>query len=371
MIPLVDMMTCDCLHDVDVSFDVTYASFVFTCDTLFQTNVDHVDFHMCDDLATCMPCYESFKFSPIVASKKLNNFSFQCLVCNNVDTLSYENAPIAFSNFGDSSFCHVENFPFLLHIDHSHMSYIPFDFGVFGDVQMERCVIMDDAFMYHAHNFFLWNFVCNGSRFIMSTSIEHELTKRALESIFHESCGSIPPLFPFPCVASNKLNNAISISPLTSFYLRARSCLLAARSRSNGPHRAVLHVLRARGTHSSGGVGSFSSSFGANCSSFFLFLNIRPCREVFDGGTRRGRLHPRSGGCILAVAAASSRRRLHPRGVGLIPAAVAASSRRWRHPRGAGYILVAETTSPHRSIAPSPATFPTSPVTSIARYSIC
>ena len=122
--------------------------------------------------------------------------------------MSYENAPIAFLNFGDSSFCHVENFsPSLLHIDQPHMSYIPFDFGVFGDVQMDRCVIMDDAFIYHAHNFFLWNFVCNGSRFIMSTSIEHELTKRALESIFHESCGSFPPLSPFPCVASYKLNN--------------------------------------------------------------------------------------------------------------------------------------------------------------------
>ena len=49
MIPLVDMMTCDCLHDVDVSFDVTYASFVFPCDTLFQTNVDHVEFPMYDE----------------------------------------------------------------------------------------------------------------------------------------------------------------------------------------------------------------------------------------------------------------------------------------------------------------------------------
>ena len=48
MIPLVDMMTCDCLHDVDVSFDVTYDSFIFPCDTLFQTNVDHVEFPMCE-----------------------------------------------------------------------------------------------------------------------------------------------------------------------------------------------------------------------------------------------------------------------------------------------------------------------------------
>ena len=42
----------------------------------------------------------------------------------------------------------------------------------------------------------------------MSTSIEHELTKRAPESIFHESCGSNPPLFAFPYFPTNKLNNS-------------------------------------------------------------------------------------------------------------------------------------------------------------------
>ena len=79
MIPLVDMMTCDCLHDVDFCLDVTYDSFTFPCDTLFQTNVDHVEYPMCDDLATCMPCYESFQFSPIVACNMSNNFSFICV----------------------------------------------------------------------------------------------------------------------------------------------------------------------------------------------------------------------------------------------------------------------------------------------------
>ena len=79
MIPLVDMMTCDCLHDVDFCFDVTYDSFTFPCDTLFKTNVDHVDFPTCDDLDTCMPCYESFQFSPIVACNMSNNFSFICV----------------------------------------------------------------------------------------------------------------------------------------------------------------------------------------------------------------------------------------------------------------------------------------------------
>ena len=93
MIPLVDMMTCDCLHDVDFCFDVTYDSFTFPCDTLFKTNVDHVDFPTCDDLDTCMPCYESFQFSPIVASKMLNNFSFKCLRCNDETLILNEIAP--------------------------------------------------------------------------------------------------------------------------------------------------------------------------------------------------------------------------------------------------------------------------------------
>ena len=67
--------------------------------------------------------------------------------------------------------------------------------------------MMDDVFMYHAHIFFLWNFVCNGRRMIMSTSIDHELTIRALESIKLLSCVSIPAIIHFPCFASNKLNN--------------------------------------------------------------------------------------------------------------------------------------------------------------------
>ena len=42
MIPLVGMMTCDFLHAMEDNFDVTYDSLIFPCDTLFQTNVDHV-----------------------------------------------------------------------------------------------------------------------------------------------------------------------------------------------------------------------------------------------------------------------------------------------------------------------------------------
>ena len=80
---------------------------------------------MCDDLDTCMPCYESFRFSPIVACNISNNFSFIFVACNDDKMLDNEFAPIAFSNFGDSSFCHVENFPLICilttHICHTFL----------------------------------------------------------------------------------------------------------------------------------------------------------------------------------------------------------------------------------------------------------
>jgi len=71
---------------------------------------------------------------------------------------------------------------------------------------MKRHVMMDDVFIYRAHNFFIWCLVCAGKRMIMSTSIEHELTKRALESI-HLSRGLNSSIILFPCFASNKWNN--------------------------------------------------------------------------------------------------------------------------------------------------------------------
>ena len=207
MFPLVDMMNYDCLHAMDDSIDVTYDSFLFPCDTLFETNVDHVELPICDGFAMSMPCYECFHFSPIVACNMLSNFSFTCVACTNVEMLDNELAPIAFSNFGDVSFSLMDLVPsFTLHSDHPHMSYFPIDFCVVGDVQMKRHFMMDDVFIYRAHNFFIWCLVCAGKRMIMSTSIEHELTIRALE-IIHVSCGSNPTLKSCSCFASNKLNN--------------------------------------------------------------------------------------------------------------------------------------------------------------------
>ena len=66
---------------------------------------------------------------------------------------------------------------------------------------------MDDVYLYHAHTFFLLYMMCVGTRTRMSTSVEHELTKRALESIPQVSSRSNPALIPFACFASFMLAN--------------------------------------------------------------------------------------------------------------------------------------------------------------------
>ena len=87
MIPLVDMMTCDDMHAMDDTFDVTYARFIFPCDALpldnihHMVHVDHVELFDCDDIAIDMPCYRTFTF-PIVACNMMKNCSFKCFACN-------------------------------------------------------------------------------------------------------------------------------------------------------------------------------------------------------------------------------------------------------------------------------------------------
>ena len=55
-VPLVDLHTCDDLHAMDDTFNITYESFLFPCDTLFETNFDHVESPMCDIFTIDIPC---------------------------------------------------------------------------------------------------------------------------------------------------------------------------------------------------------------------------------------------------------------------------------------------------------------------------
>ena len=126
----------------------------------------------------------SHHFSPIVACNMSNNCSFTCFACNDDKMINKEYAPIASSFYGDFSFYNVEHpQPFILHLDHSHTSYFIFYFDVFGDVQMKLHFLLDDLFLYYKQNIFLWTFVSYGFRTPLSTAIEHELTKRAIDSI--------------------------------------------------------------------------------------------------------------------------------------------------------------------------------------------
>jgi hypothetical protein len=234
MIPLVDMMTCDDVHAMDDTFDITYDSFIFPCDDLPSHNVDHVELFDCDAISIDMPCYRYFVYpliacdmpnnfsstcfacnddinancvvtnlmnncslpmfvdnhaislnvyyhecspiSPIVACNKMNNCYFTCFACNNTHHMVHnEIAPIAFSNFGDFDYCHDKHVPmYSLHFHHAYCNSL---LDANGDMQRRRCIMMDDVFIYHAHTYFLWSIVCVGTRKIKSTLIEHELTK--------------------------------------------------------------------------------------------------------------------------------------------------------------------------------------------------
>jgi hypothetical protein len=116
-----------------------------------------------------------------------------------------EISPIALSNFGDFAYVHDEH----VHVFTPHIYHIYYDafLNANGDVQKKWTIMMDDVFIYHAHTFFALPIVCVGTRMPMSTSIEHELTKRALESIIQVSTRSNPALIPFPCFALNMPNN--------------------------------------------------------------------------------------------------------------------------------------------------------------------
>ena len=149
-----------------------------------------------------MHYHECFTTSPIVACDKLNDCSFTCFACNISDKLfSFEIAPIAFSKYGDFVNGHDKHVPHL----HTHHAFYMHLNNTNGDVHKKRYIMMDDVFLYHAHRFFLLLMMCVGTKTIMSTSVEHELTKRALESIPHVSSRLNPALIPFAHFASFKL----------------------------------------------------------------------------------------------------------------------------------------------------------------------
>ncbi|KAK1681163.1 hypothetical protein QYE76_042011 [Lolium multiflorum] len=84
MIPLVDMMPLECMHDLDDPFATSHATFIFPCDTLLVNIVDHVEVNACDTMT--MPCYESFTFSPLACND--NDYDNTCVVPPLMNTCS-------------------------------------------------------------------------------------------------------------------------------------------------------------------------------------------------------------------------------------------------------------------------------------------
>jgi hypothetical protein len=112
-----------------------------------------------------------------------------------------EKAPIALSTNENFAFAHAKHvFTYTLH---THHGYYNISLNANGDVPTKRYIMMDDVFIYHAHTLILLSFGCVGTRTTMSTSIEHQLAKRALESIILVSSNLNPACIPFTCVASN------------------------------------------------------------------------------------------------------------------------------------------------------------------------
>jgi hypothetical protein len=116
-----------------------------------------------------------------------------------------EKAPIAFSTNKDFAFAHDKHV-FILSL-HNHHALLDAN----GDVQTKRYIMMDDVFIYYAHTLFLLSLMCVGTQTKPSTSIEHELAKRALESIILVSSNSNYARIPFTCYASNMLRTCSSI----------------------------------------------------------------------------------------------------------------------------------------------------------------
>ena len=168
MIPLVDMKN-------DELFPLAY-NMRTTCS--FTCVVDN------DDIGFRMLCPTCLQYSIILASKIVTNCSFLCLLCKNAYFIVHEMAPIAFSIFDDSKLPHTTNATSChMHARHAfHKTLIDTN----GDVHKTWHIMMDDVFIYHAHTLFVWPIVCIGTRTTFSTSTEHELTKRALESYLNK-----------------------------------------------------------------------------------------------------------------------------------------------------------------------------------------
>ena len=160
-----------------------YANFEI-CVAILMLNTCSFSCIMCthvDDILDMFP-FVCLLDPPLVASSMLTNCSLHCLDCNNEHDFINEKDIMVYSHFGVLVFPHLEDV-------HMEFSYIDLAYALHyiylscanGVVNKEGHVI-DDVLRYHAHTYFAWSLLCEGTNGRPSTSMEHELTKRALES---------------------------------------------------------------------------------------------------------------------------------------------------------------------------------------------
>jgi hypothetical protein len=157
MILLVDMMIRECFTLPPVACNM-FNNFSFPCIacnddddacvvTTLSNNCSFPRFVDNKDKILNMFCAQCLQYSSINATKMLNNCSFQCLVCNNVNIFDNEKAPIGLSNIEDFAFAHFNHVP--TYTLHNHHEYYNILLDANGDVPTNRCIMMDDVFIYH------------------------------------------------------------------------------------------------------------------------------------------------------------------------------------------------------------------------------
>jgi hypothetical protein len=170
MIPLVDMnmlsyesftlspIACDMLNNCSFPCIACNDDNDTLVVTTLPNNCSFPRFVDNQDKILNMFCAQCLQYSSINATKMLNNCYFKCLVCNNVNTLDNETAPIALSTNEYFAFAHDKHVP--KYTLHNHQEYYHISLDANGDVQIKRCIMMDDVFIYHAHIHYFCYLLC-------------------------------------------------------------------------------------------------------------------------------------------------------------------------------------------------------------------
>jgi hypothetical protein len=158
----------------------------------------------------CLP------IAPLVAPYMLNDFL--CLECNKNLEFTNEKDIMVYSHFGVLVFPHLEDVHMeFSYIDHA-FAYPSLYLCCANGVVNKQGHVIDDVLRYHAHTYFAWSLLCEGTNGQPSTSTEHELTKRALESYLRKC---IHEWFPPQTSTTHDLSMRAHrhLAKVTSFYM--------------------------------------------------------------------------------------------------------------------------------------------------------